>query len=564
MNTFRRLELLAQLARWRLTWNSFDLDAAPAKDLGAKFITARQAVSLIPDGATVIACGMGAHHRPSILYRGIQDSFLKTGRPRDLTVCAVGGIGGRGRIPGTIEELGQPGLVRMAIMGHLETAKSFLRLASAGQMELHTLAQGELSRLVEAQTRGVFERTSEVGVGTFLDPRTGTGSPVTKGARHQYIEPADTGLRYRLPKLEVAIICAPYCDQYGNIYVNNAACLTEIHDSVRAVAANGGLTIVTVSAVIPHDPSAIYVSHEDVSAIVVNPHSEQSASIPQRHYWRMFISGAKVDEAAALEDIRFINRVLGITPYRGPVDMALARLAATVVASEVKPGALINVGVGLPEMVGAELYEAGLAKDLTQTTETGIIGGIPANGIYFGACINPERQVSSADIFRLYETNLSLACFGMLEVDSEGNVNASKRGDSPLDYVGPGGLPNIATFAKSIVIVGGFASNCRMRIEDGRVVVVAPGRSKFVSAVREITFSGPQALRRGQRVWYVTPVGLFRLTTNGLTLAQVMPGIDVDRDILAHSQARIHVDRDALKVASQAVLTGHGFKLSWV
>ena len=539
MISLRQLKLLAHIVKWRLTWNLFDLDAAPPGGLGPKFTTARRAASMIPDGSTVIACGMAAHHRASIFYRAIRDSFKSSGHPRGLTMCAVGALGGRGRLPGTLEELGLLGLVSMAIMGHTETVKAFLQLASAGQMELHTLPQGEFAFLVEGQARGIYERETDVGVGTFLDPRVGGGSAVTKAPKHRFVELAEHGLRYRLPKLGVAIICAPYADKRGNIYVKNAACLTEIRDSARAVKANGGTVLVTVADIIPFDAAAVYLKHDEVDAIVVNSGSEQTGGVPQRRYWPIFTVGAKADETEAVADLKFVNGLVGITARRGPADMAAARLAATVIASETQPGALINIGVGLPEMAGTLLYEAGLAKDLTQTTETGVIGGIPASGVFFGAAINPVRQESSAAIFHRYERELSLACLGMLEVDGDGNVNASRRGEDPRDYVGPGGFPNIAASAKSAVFVGGFARHAKLRIRNGQIVIRAPGEPKFVKAVREITFNGKEALKRGKRVWYVTPLGLFRLTAKGLTLVQVMPGVDVERDILGHSGARI-------------------------
>ena len=562
MITLRKLKLLAHIARWRLTWNQYDLDVAPPSGLGTKFITARRAASMILDGSTVIACGMAGHHRASIFYWALRDNFRRTGHPRDLTICSVGAIGGRGQIPGTIEELGLEGLVKMAIMGHLETVKSFLRLASAGKMELHTLPQGEFAFLIEGQARGVFELETEVGLGTFLDPRVGRGSAVTKLPSHHFIELAANGLRYRLPKINVALISAPYADRHGNIYVRNAACLTEIRDSARAVKANGGMVLVTVAGVIPFDSSEVYLRHDEVDAIVVNAGNEQTASVRQLRYWPMLTVGAKVDEAEALADVKFINDVLGVTPHRGPADLAAARLATTVVASEVQPGAMINIGIGLPEVVSALLYEAGLSKHLTQTTETGVIGGIPMSGVFFGAAINPARHESSAYMFHRYEQELDLACLGMLEVDSDGNVNASRRGEDPLDYVGPGGFTNIASCAKCVVFVGSFAKNAKLRVRNGQIVIDDPGECKFVPAVREITFNGAQALKRGQRVWYVTPVGLFKLNARGLTLVQVMPGIDFKRDILARSSARIQLEDGSLTVASQAILTGKGFTLN--
>ena len=43
-----------------------------------------------------------------------------------------------------------------------------------------------------------------------------------------------------------------------------------------------------------------------------------------------------------------------------------------------------------------------------------------------------------------------------------------------------------------------------------------PGRPKFVERVDEVTFSGPQALADGKRVYYVTHIGVIELTAGGM------------------------------------------------
>jgi propionate CoA-transferase len=55
--------------------------------------------------------------------------------------------------------------------------------------------------------------------------------------------------------------------------------------------------------------------------------------------------------------------------------------------------------------------------------------------------------------------------------------------------------------------------------------------------VREVehrTFSGAVAFRSGQEVLYITERCVFRLVKGGLELIEVAPGMDLDKDILAH------------------------------
>jgi len=64
-------------------------------------------------------------------------------------------------------------------------------------------------------------------------------------------------------------------------------------------------------------------------------------------------------------------------------------------------------------------------------------------------------------------------------------------------------------------------------------VVDQPGSvPKVVAQVDQVTFSGPQAVARGQEVLYVTERAVFRLTPEGIVLAEVAPGIDVQTQVL--------------------------------
>jgi len=555
--------LAARIVRWRLTWSRRNLDYRPPGVLDDRFMTAREAARLIPDGACGLSTGMAGNARCSTLLWAIRESFQASGHPARLTWIAVGGQGGRGRAPGTVEELGLPGLVTRFISGHVETTKSLLALADAGVLELHVMPQGEMCFALEAQARNEDAVLSRTGIGTVLDPRCGRGSAVTPGAREDFIDSAGEQLRFRLPALEVAVIAAPWADADGNIYFDGAATLTEILDAAAAARANRGKVLVSVAGVIPADPGRVRLPTSMVDAVVVNPRQEQTILAPQREHWSLFTAGGDGDDHAAIAKLRYINRVLRLTPVRGPVECALARLGAYVFARTVTPPAEVNIGVGFGEEVCRELYQSALRPQLTFTTETGVYGGLPAPGIYFGAAVNPQRMESSAWMFRHYQEHLDATVLGFLEVDGAGNVNVSRRGERMADYVGPGGLPSITASARSCIFVGTFMQGAQWRIEDGRMVLEAPGRPKLVDTVSEVTFSGREALKAGKQAWYVTTVGAFRLTEGGLVLEIVMPGLDVERDIRPHCGLRFGLPPGGPEEAPASVLSGVDYALAW-
>jgi len=563
MGLFGRLRLLLHIIRWRLTWTKKNLNFRPNVPVSPKFITARAAAELIPDGTTVFSNGLAGNARCAVFFWALRARYEQCRHPRDLTWVNVGAQGGRGKVPGTIEEIGLPGIIQKYIAGHVETCKAQLLLAQHGQIELHTMPQGVMSHLIEAQAKGQMDLLSTVGIGSFLDPRVGNGTALSPHALAQYVRVEGEALRYFLPKIKIALINAPYADAEGNVYFRHAATWTENLQSARAARANGGLVLVTVSQIIPKIEEEINLYAHEVDYIVLHPYNEQASSIRQSRYWPMFAEGSQpVHIPYALQQLRFINNVLKITPVRGAVEFALARLGAQLFAEKAFKGAMINIGVGFPEEVARQLVEHGVYDQLVFTTEAGSYGGLPAPGVFFSAAINPAHLESSADMFHRYQTELDIAVLGFLQVDSNGNVNASHRGPRMTDLVGPGGLPDIAHGARTVIFIGTWMTNAGFTLRQGHLVIKKPGACKFVEQVSHITFNGQAALKAGKQVFYVTNVGVFALTPEGIELRQVMPGVDIERDILKGSPANIHLPPNGqVEVASREVATGEGFVL---
>ena len=484
-----------------------------------KVVTAEEAMRLVRSGDTVATSGFVGTGFAEGLARALETRFLETGEPRDLTLVYAAGQGD-GATRG-LNHLGHEGLLRRVIGGHWGLVPKIQALAMANKIEAYNLPQGcicHLFRDIAARKPGLLTR---VGLGTFVDPRFGGGkiNDVTTEDIVEVMEiHGDEYLFYNSFPIQVALLRGTTADLDGNVTMEQEALFLEVLAVATAVHNSGGVVIVQVARLADRGtlhPRTVKIPGVMVDCVVV--------AEPEDH-WQTF---ARPYEPAFTGEVRVPATAI---PAMGLTER---KVIARRAAFELMPNSVVNLGIGMPEAVASVAAEEKMIDLLTLSTEPGVIGGIPAGGLDFGAGTNTQALLDQPSQFDFYDGGgLDIAFLGMAQADRQGNVNVSRFGPK---IAGAGGFINISQNAKKVVFLGTFcAGRPRYEIGDGRLAVEGTGAPKFIGAVEQRTFSGAVALAGGQPALYVTERCVFRLTADGLELTEVAPGIDIDRDILAH------------------------------
>ena len=500
--------------------------------------SAAEAVALIPNGAVVAVNSSSGLCCPDAVLEALGRRFDETGSPRNLTtihpIAAGDFFGTRG-----IDHIARPGCLARVIAGSYPSGPTnadpplIWQMIGRNEVKAYNLPAGivfDMLREAAGHRPGVL---TKVGMDTFVDPELEGGAmndaaraePVVRRERFD----GDDWLYFPAIDPDVAIIRATTADQRGNLGFEGEGAYLGAMEMALAAHNTGGMVIAQVRRVAqngslrPHD---VHVPGILVDHVVETPEMLQTTATPY-------------DPAISGELLRPLDS------FHAP-ELGVGKVIARRVAQELRRGWAVNIGFGVSANVPRIFLEEGRHGAVTWVIEQGAVGGIPLLGFKFGCAANAEAFVASPHQFAYFQAgSFDCSLLSFLEIGAAGSVNVSRLAATPHRTAGAGGFVDITARARRIVFSGTFNAGARMRIEDGALVIDREGHTpKIVSEVDQVSFSGRRARAQGQEATYVTERCVIRLTDDGLTVTEIAPGVDLQRDVLDRAATPLRLAHD--------------------
>ncbi|MBP1920489.1 acyl CoA:acetate/3-ketoacid CoA transferase [Youngiibacter multivorans] len=485
-----------------------------------KLTSAKDAIELIKDGDVVAISGFMLATAADEIYATIEEKFLTTGSPKSLTLYQAAGISDY-KTAGTLR-LTHEGLLKRYVTGHFANNQAMISLVNNNKIECYNLPQGVICHLYRAAAAGKVGEITKVGLNTYMDPRQ-LGAKMNSVTTENIVELIDVlgeeHLLYKAPKFNIGLVRGTTADEHGNISFEEESSYIDALDVAMAVKACGGKVIAQVKNYVKSESmqrNKVHIPGVFVDKVVVCSDVEKHHRMTPGTVYDPVLAGYYKKDVAGFKGMALDNRKI------------IARRAAM----ELNANAVVNLGIGIPEGVASVASEEGFGNDLVLTIESGLIGGIPQGGNSFGSAVNSWASLPMTSQFDFYNGGgLDVTFLGFAEIDPKGNINVSKFGPK---IAGCGGFIDISQCTKKIVFCGTLtAGGLVEEIVDGKLVIVNEGKQKkFLHDIEQITFSAEMVARFGQEVLIVTERCVFKYGSEGLTLIEVAPGIDIEKDII--------------------------------
>ena len=520
----------------------------------SKIKSVSDAVKLIPDNATVAVNSSSGLCCPDFILKALGERFDAEQHPQNLTTIHPIAAGDMFGSPGT-EHIAKPGMLNKIIGGSYISGPTkaeppkIWQMITSNQLAAYNVPSGiifDMLREGAAKRPGVF---TKVGLETFVDPRLEGCAMNSRAAEEPIVRvesfEEEEWLFFKSLIPNVSIIRGSISDERGNISFEQEGAYLGAMEMALAARNNGGLVIAQVRRVAkngslrPHD---VHVPGILVDVVVEAPDMLQTTA-------------TEYDPAISGELIRPLDSFK-------LQDFSVNKVIARRVAQELKRGWAVNIGFGISANVPRILLEEGCHGEVTWVIEQGAIGGIPLLDFKFGCSANAEAFVASPHQFSYFQAaGFDASLLSFLEVGRNGSVNVSRLSAVPHRTAGAGGFVDITSRARKIVFSGNFNAGAKMRIENNKLIIDREGNiPKFVEHVDQVSFSGPKAKRQEQDVTYVTERCVIKLINGCLTVVEIAPGIDLQKDILDQAATEIKISSE-LSVMDESLFGEAPFNL---
>lgn len=449
------------------------------------------AVADVFDGATVLFGGFGGVGVPMHLFRAVANLPVRN-------LVGVSNHCGDGE--DGLALIVKNGQIRKMITSFPGQRNSyhFQRLYDEGKVEVEMCAQGTMAERIRAGGAGVAGFYTSVGVGTVLED--GKETRLIDGARHVF-EPAI--------RADFALIKAAQADTFGNVVYHRAS-----RTFNPDMAMCGRVTIVEVDEIV--EPGQI------------DPDDVHTPSI----FVHRVVRAPTVAPEPGIVDLQELIRSAAEQTGKG---LTRAQMAARV-AAEFRDGDHVNLGVGMPTLVGG-FVPSGIT--VLFHSENGLLGmgPFPSRQDADRQCINASRQavtlLPGASVFR-HSDSFAMIRGGHLDVAVLGGYQVSERGDlanwllATQKLGGIGGAMDLAAGAKRLIVMMEHTAR--------------NGEPKIVRRCG-YALTAPECVDM-----IVTDLAVIDVTPEGLLLRELAPGVTVE-DVRAATEPPLRVASDLKEVS---------------
>ena len=496
-----------------------------------KLTSIEDAINMVQDGDTIWINSFSAVASPVDLNIALTRRFRATGHPLHLSVYSPFSFSDW-RDDSDVEGYICEGAADRVVVGFFGTLRRTSQAILDNKIEGYNLPGGVMSHMIRAGAMGWGHLFSKIGLNLFVDPVNDQYKLNERSkedlVRHVFSATGVEGLSYNIPKINIAFLKATCADRRGNISFRNEGGSIDALSVAQATHRDGGKVIVQVREIVNSHmaPRTVEIPAALVDAVVLCPEQKQLTTLDGYfdYICGNYVPSGRILRACCDE----IREHIGATSARNSLHRAIAKRAY----HELEVGQIVNIGIGIPELIAEEVLDHNQLEDIHLSVETGMTGGFPLGGRGFGCSISPDTILDMARQFDFYEGGgLDAAFIGALQIDAMGNVNGHYT-EGKLS--GIGGFANISQATKKVVFCCTFTVKGLEGTFDGKEVhITREGKiKKFVPKVSALSFSEKNAHTNGQDIMYITERCVFVLGEHGLRLTEIAPGIDLQRDIL--------------------------------